>query len=371
MIDTRLIMLEGLPGTGKTTNSAFLRIQLERGGYKVKWFHEVASPHPTSFFIEAVFTYEEYDAFLKKYPEAAHILNNIAVFRKNTVGIDLIEIEWNYLNSIGDSVFQALKRFDAWNFTLGKYKEIALEKWTYFVEKALNNKNSKDEIYIIDSSIFQFQIFAFLFVNAPYEDLEKFVKMLIDIIRPLNPYLIYFYRENTEETIDYLENDRGTGFFEWAWERDKLQPYYRDKPKGTEGFKQFLRDYADFANKLFDIINLKKLSVEITDGDWKRYEKEMLSFLGIEYISSPNILPKNGVYRNDKLNLEIIIDGLTMKDPFGNVRKLIPKSDAEFYIDCLPMILRFEEEQITVKGVQIPDRWTKTGTAYKLKVESS
>jgi len=370
MIDTRLILLEGMAGTGKTTNSYFLQIQLERSGKKVKWIHEVARAHPTSFFDEAVLTYEEYKAFLIKYPETANILNRIGVFRKNAVGIDLLEIEWNYKNIIGEQAYQELKEFDAWNYPLDRYKEIALAKWAYFVETALNNK---DEIYIIDSSIFQFQIFAFLFKNMPYDELEKFVKKLVGIVQPLNPCLIYFYRENTEETIAFLEKDRGIEFFEWIADRDKLQPYYRDKPKGAEGFKQFSRDYAKFAEKLFDMADCKKVAFEISNGDWKRYESEMLSFLGIlgiESIPNPKFLPPNGVYRNEKLNLKMVVDGLTMIDPNGNIRELIPKSDVEFYVEHLPTILRFEQEKIIITGVQIPERWTTAGMIYKKLVEN-
>jgi len=367
MTDTRLIMLEGLPGTGKTTNSDFLRMQIERGGKQVKWIHEVSRPHPTSFFDEAVFTYGEYESFLKTYPKSAPILNNIAMFRKSTVGIDLLEVEWNHLNSIGEHIFQALREYDAWKFPLDKYKEIALEKWAHFVEKALNNKN---DVYILDSAIFQFQIFGFLFKNEPYTCLENFVHKLFDIIEPLNPCLIYFYRENTEVTIDYLEKNRGTEYLEWIYERDKAQPYYQNHPKGAEGFKQFLRDYADFAKLLFDSLACKKILLEISKGEWPCYESKMLSFLGIENRSGRKFFPQNqnGVYRNEELNLEIIVDGLTITEPEGSNRKLTPKSENEFYVECLPIILRFEKSgHIVLTGQQILARWTTTGTVYKRK----
>ena len=86
MIDSQLIMLEGMPSTGKTTNSRFIQIQLERSSMKTEWIHEVAMPHPVLFFDEAGMTYEEYDKFIKTYPQTADILNSIAVFRKSTVG---------------------------------------------------------------------------------------------------------------------------------------------------------------------------------------------------------------------------------------------------------------------------------------------
>ena len=65
MIDSQLIMLEGMPSTGKTTNSRFIQIQLERSSMKTEWIHEVAMPHPVLFFDEAGMTYEEYDKFIK------------------------------------------------------------------------------------------------------------------------------------------------------------------------------------------------------------------------------------------------------------------------------------------------------------------
>ena len=56
----RVILLEGLPGTGKTTNSYRLFEQLVRNGREVRWLHEVSQPHPTLFFSEACFTKKEY-----------------------------------------------------------------------------------------------------------------------------------------------------------------------------------------------------------------------------------------------------------------------------------------------------------------------
>lgn len=71
MIDSQLIMLEGMPSTGKTTNSRFIQIQLERNSMKTEWIHEVAMPHPVLFFDEAGMTYDEYDKFIKTYPQTA------------------------------------------------------------------------------------------------------------------------------------------------------------------------------------------------------------------------------------------------------------------------------------------------------------
>lgn len=361
MIDSQLIMLEGLPSTGKTTNARFIHIQLERNNIKAEWIHEVAMPHPVLFFDEVGMTYDEYDRFIKAYPEAVDILNNIAIFRKSTVGIHLPEIQWNYKDEIGENVYQALLKFDVWNFPLDVYKKFALEKWAHFTQKALKNQ---DEVYIIDSAIFQSQIFSFLFKNRPYEELQSFIDQIADIIQPLNPCLIYLHRENTETTIDYLDNDRGTSYLEYIWHRDKAQPYYTGKPPGAESFKQFLRDYAGMADLLFDSFPANKISLEISDGNWACREDEMLSFLDVNRIPSPDAFPQNGIYTNEKSGFVIRVDGLSITDPTEKTRKLYPKSQNEFYVDWLPTVLRFEDNRIIISGSQVCERWTTTGMIY-------
>ncbi len=363
MINSQLIMLEGMPSTGKTTNARFIQMQLERNRIHANWIHEVTMPHPVLFFDEVGLTYDEYEQFIKTHPEVSDIFNNIAVFKKSTVGIHLPEIQWSYSDKIGENVYQALLEFDVWNFPLDLYKKFALEKWAYFAEKTLRSRN---EVFIIDSAIFQFQIFTFLFKNRPYKELQSFTKQIVDIIKPLNPCLIYFYRENTELTIDYLENDRGTSYLEYIWQRDKAQPYYADKPPGAESFKQFLRDYADMANLLFDSFSANKLSLEISDRNWISREDEMLSFLGINRMPSPEAFPQDGVYVNKAFGFVIKVDGLTIIDPTQKTRKLFPKSCNEFYVDWLPVILRFDDDGITIMGSQICERWTATGMIYKI-----
>lgn len=362
MENTRLILLEGLPGTGKSTNAYFLLMQLERQGKTVKWIHEVAQPHPVLFFSEAGLTYEEYHSFLKAYPHSEAILNQIAVFRKSTVGIDLLALEWNNRNDIGTNALYALREFDVWNFPLKKYADVALEKWSYFTERALKRE---DEVYILDSGMFQYQIFTYLLKNAPYQAVKQFIQRLMEIVKPLNPNLVYFYRENTCDTIGFLENLRGKRFLDGIWERDKAQPYYRDKPTGAKGHKRFLMDYANVANQLFAVADCRKISVEITNQDWKIYENEILSFLGVKRMPYPNVLPPSGIFRNETLGQSMVVCGLSIKDPNGKARTLTPKTDCEFHVECLPVVIRFDgPDKIIISGGQIGEQWTVLGTQF-------
>ncbi|MBS4172229.1 hypothetical protein [Bacillus sp. FJAT-49736] len=132
-IRSKIIFLEGLPSTGKSTNSRILLSQFEGNGYPAKWIHEMAKPHPTHFFYESCLTYSEYQSLVQRYPNSSNILNQVKRTRNKYIAFDLLEIEWNRL--LDEEVFHELKHFDVWNFPLEKYIDVALDKWEHFAVK--------------------------------------------------------------------------------------------------------------------------------------------------------------------------------------------------------------------------------------------
>lgn len=361
MKSNRPILLEGLPGTGKSTNSFFLLNQLERAGAKTRWFHEVARPHPVLFFDEAYFTLDQYAALLRDHPAAESALQAALQIRSNSVGIDLLEVEWHHLDEIGREAFEALKAHDAWNLDLDQYTEAALNKWTWYVHMALKEDAA---VHIFDSALFQFQIFTFLLENAPATRIEAFVGQLIDILAPLNPLLIYLYRGDVRKTIDFLVDLRGEDFLERIWTRDQHRAYYSDKPRGAEGQKRFLLDYAALADRLFDRVSCEKAKVDITGEDWPRIEDRLLNLLGIERRSAIEALPPPGTFRAQD-GFEMTVEGLRLRDPNGHLRALTPKSEVEFHIEGLPTTLRFSgADEFTLAGEQIAEKWTALHTRF-------
>lgn len=363
MQNTRLIMLEGLPGTGKSTNSFFLRMQLERGGRRVHWVHEIARPHPMLCFYEASLTGAEYASLLKAYPDAAQCLEAAAVRRKNTVGIDLLELEWTYAGEAGTELLQKLKKQDVWQFPLPAYEQTILDKWEHFTESALPEQ---DTVYILDAGMLQFHIFRFLLRHEGEEKLERFVQKLAGIVEPLCPNLIFFYRENAEETIRFLEKERGVQFLEYILERDRREPYYADKAPAVESVRAFLREYAAMAGRLFDGLPCRKLALEISAQDWPACEEKMLAFLGLERKPGIPAIPPDGVYVSDAPGFAIEIEGLTMKDPGGAVRRLVPQTENTFYVEGLSTVLRFTGDGVLeIADGQLHRRWTTLGLQYR------
>ena len=358
----RLILLEGLPGTGKSTNSFKLYEQLILNGKKVHWIHEVSQPHPVLFFTESCMTHEEYRKFKLKHPEPAELLDEVAEVRKTTVGIDQETVSRRCPEAHKQAWYQELMQYDAFPASLDRYELQALEKWEAFAGNAVKDE---DAIFILDSSLFQYQIFTYLLKAVPYKRLEAFVQKIEERIKPLNPLLIYLYRAHTEDSIAYLKEQRGEQDLVSTWERDKGEPYYHGKQKDVTAFYDFLKDYATYAEGLFDTLKFDKRKIGISENNWKAYEDEMLGLLDIRRAEIPAYKAPDGTFVNKGNGFSFVIQDNVLKDPEGVQRHLSSKSKDEFFVEGIPAILHFSgENSIKLLGQQIIPQWTETGSIY-------
>jgi hypothetical protein len=364
-----LIFLEGLPGAGKSTNSGLLFRQFERSGKSIRWIHEMLRLHPVLFFNEACLSKEEYNQWCEKY-DTERIMDKIAQKHDVSVGIDLLEIEWHYQDLFSKEAFQILKEKDVWNFPLNYYKKLALEKWKKFILEAVKQP---EKVFILDSCIFQYQIFTFQLAGVPEGELFEFVSTLWDMVRDLNPHLVYLFRESVTDQINHLREVRGDEFFQIMWERDRHNPYYENRVYGVESYFEFLKDYHRIAQKLFKEAPCPKLSIEVTEGEWDQYEATLLKFCKSENHPEPNLTFPIGEFRNKKLNLGIQITEASnckykLIDPNGVSRALYARSQGECYVQDYPVILRFKNNnQIIIDGENLTNRWTESGLVFERK----
>ncbi|MCR4886025.1 MAG: hypothetical protein K5919_03835 [Clostridiales bacterium] len=293
------------------------------------------------------------------------MLSSIAEIRATTVGTDYLAAARRLPGQEKAAWYRELLQYDVMDFPLERYEPIAYEKWEAFVHAALRD----DTIYILESAIFQYQIFTYLLNGADYPRLAGFVHGVMKMLSPLRPALIYLYRENTEDSIAFIEKQRGIRDLESTWKRDKGRPYYhRNKQQDVTAFFDFLKDYADCASRLFDEAECEKLKIEITAQDWRLYETEMLRFLGIARRDAPSCPAKAGTYVNAALGASFSIRDGILTDPEGARRRLSPKSPTEFFMEGLPEILRFSgDDTVKLCGQQIIPQWSETGTVYTRK----
>lgn len=304
MINTKLIMIEGIPGSGKSTTAQFISQIMHRKGERHKWWYEEEQEHP-------VYIYDDYRT----------------------------------MQQIVDDL------------TSGKYRDIinrALKRWQEFVASV----QSSSEIIIVDSCLFGYLTWSLFPYNVTKQEIMKYIKDVEQIIKPLNPQLIYFYQTDVGAALKKICNRRGEDTEE-NFIRAATQSLY-GKTLGLEGFEgmvTYWQNYRRITDEAFNYLDCSKIAIENTEGKWSLYGQNILEFLGIEQVDEGHKVQQNikhlvGSYLANaegtpdcSIQIEsgnLIVDGL----PQVWIRsKLIPLSFDVFQVQSLPLEVRFVEDE--------------------------
>ncbi len=284
----KLILLEGIPGSGKSTFARFIAVQMERNGYRTKLYHETTGDHPL-------------------------FLGN------NDHDLDM-----------------------------GRWMNAYLENWQLMIDQL-----KETEIFVVlESALFQYPILNLLHKDLERERIIDLIEQICSIAQQIQPVLFYFYQEDQKMAIRKMINSRGGELYlQQKYEQFKNEPYYKNRGNtGTGLHLAFLLEYGQLANRAFRLNKFNKLSVENSKGEWESYQKQLLQFLNLSFyddpIIDPNILKDYaGKYRNEKMNLNLVVEHVDGQlFIFGN-RRLQPKNLYQFYLSDISVEVTFNRDE--------------------------
>ncbi len=298
MFKTKLILIDGITGSGKSTTAQFLANQLKNNGIKVKWYHEEEDNHPLD------------------------CGDDIEVFSSQTEMYDFLET--------------------------------TPELWRQFVKLV----GQSDKVHIIESFLFQDTIRLLFQNNLERERIADFAQEIEEIIKPLEPALIYFYQQDAEKSIRTIWKRRGLAWKKWFIDSDIQTPYVKESSlTGESGVIKLWSDYQKFTNQLFKRYQFKKLSIENSAGNWHDYRQKILDFLDLEFVAYNKELTLEdkkrycGTYRGQKEETECTVklhDWNLICDLIWPDIKILPVSKGNmnsFYMESFPIIINFKEDE--------------------------
>jgi hypothetical protein len=221
----RLVIVEGIMGSGKSTTSRWLAAALARRGFDVHLEPERQYPHPLR-------------------------------------GTD----------AAGDW-------FKPWlDMTPGDIAGRRLVLWRKMVEKAL----AQPAIHVVDGQLFHGDLTNMLLMKMPEAEIAANVRELEEIIRPLNPLVVYFHQTDVDRAIRLTAAERGEELgvrYQVDW---KLAfPYAIELGlEGLDGLSALYVRYRSLTDHLFGELRIDKLSIENTSRDWPRYYAKIEEGLG-------------------------------------------------------------------------------------------
>jgi hypothetical protein len=207
----RLVILEGIMGSGKSTTTRKLAHKLQARGIPAVGITEGVSPHPIRF------DWEE---------------------------------PWSEMPPARLSALQ-------------------LAKWRAFVAQAL----TQDRICVVDGQLFHGSLTALLLLEADAELMAGYCRDIAAAAQPMRPLLVYFRQDDIDRAIRVVSAERGEAWVDYQVNWKLSSPYAQRRGlTGIDGLIALYRHYRALTDELFAKLAIAKISIDTSQREWALYE---------------------------------------------------------------------------------------------------
>lgn len=253
---TKLILFEGIPGSGKTTTAQLLFNHLINDGLDAKVYIE-GSKHPIDLPFFAYLTDDEYHDVLCKFPEQAEWITVNSIIELDYVLIpykEPVPKPWN------DELIEYLKSkefcySDKPIVPFEMFKKVFYRRFERYVA-SMNHTNT---VTIFESVLFQHQIHDInrLYPEISETEIIEYLGALAKLISPLKPVLFYMTQDRVKESLEHTAVIRSKP--KWS-SRKTIEYYIKRKHIELEAvkhmpFNTYILNNSDRDwEKMFDLI---------------------------------------------------------------------------------------------------------------------
>ncbi len=189
MPETKLILLEGIPGSGKSTAGAYLQSSLERAGLPVRFWREGDFDNPADFEGVACLNHSQFRNLTARHPGLAGLLEEQLTVRGDDHLVKYRKLQELHPEQIPSRLIVELSGYDVYDgLPMQDYCRLALQRWQDFQTSAAQS----DEITILECCFLQNPLTVMLARhNANPQSACEQVEKIARIIEPLTPLVLY------------------------------------------------------------------------------------------------------------------------------------------------------------------------------------
>ncbi len=223
--DTQLILVEGMPGTGKSTVSQLIDQQLSTTGQPSHWCHEESADHPV------------------------RLLYDLGRHRSSS-----------------------------------DYCEEAVSLWQSYADRL----RQQDSIAVLDAAVLQNHIRSMMIFCCETSAQLDLVGRIDGVIAHLQPVWIYLNPTDIEKTISDVVAARGQRMLDlWIKAHDEYPCSRRTQTSGYDGFIAFWEEFCEISDRALDRVSAVKLRQNVAHDAWETGHHEILDFLGLPSPAGP------------------------------------------------------------------------------------
>lgn len=274
---TKLIMVEGLPGFGKSTTSRMIHDILSERNIEARLVMEGDADHPADYEGTACLTEEEFGQLLQAAGPFKEILIERAAKKGSWNLLPYQKLKSEYGTSFPDDLYHSLSKQDIYELPLDLNRRLITDRWEAFAERALH----EPIVTIFECCFIQNPVTIGMVKYDETEDqVMDYVLGLEKAILPLNPVLFYIEQDNLEYAFRKAVRERPK-----AWSAGFVHYYTRQgygKHRGLEGVEgtlQVLEARRELEYRILNRLGLNQERINNSLYDQETYKAMLINKL--------------------------------------------------------------------------------------------
>ena len=274
---TKLILIEGIPGSGKTSFAKKTAEWYKDRGMTVNLFIE-GQKHPADLGWNACVPIGLYHQILDKYAPLREEIEAQTVFEDETAIVAYTQVKTNNRN-----FYNELEAFEVYDGRAPDevFYKLHYERWRKFGRSATD----KNERNIFECAFMQNHVNELLFWrNVDEAEIIKHQNRLLDSVKHLSPVLIYLSQPNIRETIERIARERvSQAHGNWI---DLCIAYCersffgrQNGIKGFEGAMKFFTLRKQLEMKIISQLSIPYIVIENAEYDWDNVWAKIKGYL--------------------------------------------------------------------------------------------
>lgn len=255
-LKSKLLLIEGLPGSGKTTTAKICKKILEELEIEHELFLEGNLDHPADYESVAFFNELEYFRLLEEFEEYQDLIEKISDKREEGYFIHYYKQKKELEDDFPDELFHHIRKKDTYDLSLEKNKELIYNSWQRFSKKAAE----EEIVYIFECCFIQNPVtMTVIRENASIEKAFNYVNSLLETVKELNPILFYLKQDDLKSSFKKVVPERPKRWYDSFINYYTNQGYgQKENLKGLNGTIEVLKHRQSVEEEIFDKLQMEK-----------------------------------------------------------------------------------------------------------------
>ncbi|MDR3593598.1 thymidylate kinase [Clostridium sp.] len=279
----RLILVEGIPGSGKTTISKKIKNYLVNKGLDVVLYNE-GDVHPADMAWNALLNKEEFDNIINENRGHEQVIKENSIFEDDYVILAYTKLGFRRKQNKLMDFLEEHEIYDG-RVSADVFKQIHLKRWRKFGEIM---KENKERIVIFECSFLQNHVNELLAMHdKDLNYIKEYLNELIETVTELNPKLIYLNQLSIKETINRVAKERISHnkemYPDWV---DMCIEYFenssygkRNNINGFDGVIKYFEKRQEIELDVIKSLSLDKLIIYNKNYDYQNIENTIINNL--------------------------------------------------------------------------------------------